>query len=405
MLLDRLVVKRFDVGVADVLRLRLRRVERDALAVEVDDERAVVDLIRNGEGRVVVIRGSYVPDVLRDLQFAVDEVVRVARPGGRDELDLPFVSVGHFEDGEHLREVVLNTGDVHLVEDDDVDVVVIGRLVDALEDFGLVELLGEFVEVAEELGAVAPGRLDRGDRRVVEEIFAHYVRQRGLTCTGNTLQQYQLRGREARDHQPDGLDLIEEARVEAGEVADIVAELLEVHRAIVLRRHVVFVLLVDRGQTEEASAVHVRHAFLALAAFAGSGTRGGAAAGRRKSGGSGRGALGFDERADLVVGYSGRVELHREDALLLRRQLHDVAVQIGDLFKQVFVADERLAEAQVFAYAQDYQEHDRKEYAVSKKDRQYAQDPRKYVEFPFVARKLVEYHREIKQLEDSYEQL
>ena len=90
----------------------------NAFVVEEDRHRTVIDLIGDGEGGVVVVRRADEPDVLLDVEFAFDDVLRVVRILRGDEVDVPFKGVRHFHDGEEFGEVILDTRQVHFVEDD-----------------------------------------------------------------------------------------------------------------------------------------------------------------------------------------------------------------------------------------------------------------------------------------------
>ena len=206
--LDGVLKQLGEILVVDVARRRVGSVEGLALGVDVDGHRTVVNLIGDSEGGVVVVRGADVPDVVGDGELAVIEVLGIVRPRGGDDLNDPLVVGGHFEDGQHLSEIVLDAGDVHFVEDYNVDVLVIRGLIESSEKLGLVVSLRKFVIVAEQLGTVTPRRLYRSDDGGVAYIFAERVRQRGFTCTGNTLEDGQTTGGEAGYEAAQELDLI-----------------------------------------------------------------------------------------------------------------------------------------------------------------------------------------------------
>ena len=119
--------------------------EGDALVVEEERHSTVIDLIGDGEGGVIVISSADEPDVLRNEELAIVKVLRVIFLWGRDEVDVPGRWVRHFHDGKEFSEVVLDTGDVHLIEDDEVDILTEGGFVDATEEFGLSEFLREVI--------------------------------------------------------------------------------------------------------------------------------------------------------------------------------------------------------------------------------------------------------------------
>ena len=175
--LDSVLKQLGEMLVVDVTRRCVGSVERLALGIDIDGHRTVVNLIGDSEGGVVVVRGTDVPDIIGNSQLTVIEVLRVVRPRSRYDLYDPLVVSGHFEDGQHLSEVILDTGDVHLIEDNDVNVLVIGSFVQSTEQFSLVISLGKFVVVAEQLGTVTPGRLYGSDDGGVANIFTECVRQ------------------------------------------------------------------------------------------------------------------------------------------------------------------------------------------------------------------------------------
>ena len=116
----------------------------------------VIYLIWNNEGRVIVVRCTNVPYILRNYYLAVVELHGVGTPYVRHDVKLPFVCVGHFKNRQHFRKVVLNTCNVHLIEKNEVDVIVVAGSIDAFEDLSFVEILGKFVEVTEKLCTVTP---------------------------------------------------------------------------------------------------------------------------------------------------------------------------------------------------------------------------------------------------------
>ena len=122
--LDSVLKQLGEILIVDMAGRCVGSIEGLTLGVDVDGHRTVVNLIGDSEGGVVVVRGTDVPDIIGDGQFAVIEVLRVVRPRSRYDLYDPLVVSGHFEDGQHLREVILNTGDVHLIEDNDVNVLI-----------------------------------------------------------------------------------------------------------------------------------------------------------------------------------------------------------------------------------------------------------------------------------------
>ena len=72
-------------------------------------------------------------------------MLRVVGVLGGDQVDVPFQGVRHFHDGEEFGEVVLDTRQVHFVEDDEVGVGAVARFINRTEEVGLGEALGEVV--------------------------------------------------------------------------------------------------------------------------------------------------------------------------------------------------------------------------------------------------------------------
>ena len=156
--LDSILQQLGEVLIVDMTRRCVGRIEGLTLGVDVDGHRTVINLIGDSEGGVIVVRGTDVPDVVGDGQLTVIEVLRVIRPRSRYDLNDPLIMRRHFEDGQHLGEVILDTGDVHLIEDDDVNVFVIGSFVQRTEQFSLIISLGKFVVVAEQPTKAVPKR-------------------------------------------------------------------------------------------------------------------------------------------------------------------------------------------------------------------------------------------------------
>ena len=65
----------------------------NAFVIEENRHRTVIDLVGDREGGVVVIGGADEPDVLLDVEFAVDNVLRVIGGARRNEVDVPFQGV------------------------------------------------------------------------------------------------------------------------------------------------------------------------------------------------------------------------------------------------------------------------------------------------------------------------
>ena len=349
---------------------RIRCVEGDALCLQIDRLGTVVDLVGDCVGGIVVVGGADVPDVLRYVELALVEMLRVGAPHARNDVQLPLVRVGHFQNGQHFREVILDTRDVHLIEQDEVHVVVVAGRVYPAKELGLVVVLGKFVEVAEKLGSVTPGRLYRGDGGVHAQELAKGVRQRGFTCTGDTLQDNELGAGHAGDKEPDGLDLVEQVHTRAGKVPERLAELLQRDAVVIRGRDVGLVEIVDVEQLGEAPVVRHEHAFLdgrlfallpLLCAFG-------------KACGAACQCRGASRDAHLR-------HLHRHDFILLPRHLEHAALQDGDLLQQILVAHDGMAEADILPDAQDDQQQKRGKDGYDDEDGDDGQDPRQRVKF------------------------
>jgi hypothetical protein len=206
-------------------RGRARRPPRLRPRVQVHHHRAVVDLVRDGEGRVVVVRRPQEPDVRRQGDPPVRHLAGVAGgPGGRDG-QLARPARGQLEQGEELGEVVLDPGDVELVEDDHEDPVGEGRLVEPLEDRGLAEAPREFVVVAQQVAPLLPHRLDGDDRGRHADEAPEGDREGGLAGPRHPLEDHGLADGEGGDEPHHVLPGVVEGRGGARhEVAEPLAE-------------------------------------------------------------------------------------------------------------------------------------------------------------------------------------
>lgn len=145
-----------------LVRLALKRV---GALVELDGDCAVVHLVRDGKGGVVVVGRADKPQAVGNGELAVVQGLGVGGPLGGHQVEHPFVVAGHLEHRQDLGKVVLHAGEVHLVEHDHGRVLAKARLIHGAEELGLVKALGKLVEVAQHLGAVAEARLHRNDGR------------------------------------------------------------------------------------------------------------------------------------------------------------------------------------------------------------------------------------------------
>ena len=382
------------MGKADGNGRRIRRVEGDALCVQVDWLGTVVDLIGYGVGGIVVVGGADVPDVLRDAELALVEVLGVGAPNARDDVQLPLVRVGHFENGQHFRKVILDTGDVHLIEQDEVHVVVVAGRINSAKELGLVVVLGKFVEVAEELGPVTPGWLYGGDGGVHAQELAEGVRQRGFTGTGDTLQDDELGGSHARNEQPDGLDVVEQAHARAGKVPERLAELLQRDRIVVNGRDVGLVEIVDVQQLGEAFFVGDENALPGCGLFALLLALLGAA--RKRHGAGVCQCRALPRHADLG-------HLHGHDFILFPRHFEHAALQDGNLLQQVLVAHDGVAEAHVLPETEENEHHDSGMNRHDDNDGQNGQYPRQRVELRRILFEYSDVIADIEYLQDPVE--
>ena len=207
-----------------LVRLALKRV---GALVELDGDRAVVHLVRDGKGGVVVVGGANEPQAVGNGELAVVQALGVGGPLGGHQVEHPLVVAGHLEHRQDLGKVVLHAGEVHLVKHDHGRVLAKARLVHGAEKLGLVKALGELVKVAEHLGAVAEARLHRHDGRGVVQVAAKAVGQRRLTGTRDALQDQQLGGGHAGHKAADDLGRVVELHLAAGERAEAVDKVLQ----------------------------------------------------------------------------------------------------------------------------------------------------------------------------------
>ena len=207
-----------------LVRLALKRV---GALVELDGDRAVVHLVRDGKGGVVVVGRADKPQAVGNGELAVVQALGVGGPLGGDQIEYPLVVAGHLEHRQDLGKVVLHAGEVHLVKHDHERVLAQARLVHGAEELGLVKALGKLVKVAEHLGAVAEARLHRHDGRGVVQVAAKAVGQRRLTGTRDTLQDQQLGGSHAGHKTADDLGRIVELHLAAGKRAEAVNKVLQ----------------------------------------------------------------------------------------------------------------------------------------------------------------------------------
>ena len=78
--------------IAEVELLGVGSLKEFTLTVEVDGNSTVVNLIGNGECRVVVVDCTDVPHIFGKLELTVDNVLRVGRPYTRNKGNNPLIS-------------------------------------------------------------------------------------------------------------------------------------------------------------------------------------------------------------------------------------------------------------------------------------------------------------------------
>ena len=232
-----------------LVRLALKRV---GALVELDGDRAVVHLVRDGKGGVIVVGRANKPQAVGDGELAVVQRLGIGGPLGGNQVEHPLVVAGHLEHRQNLGKVVFHAGEVHLVEHDHGRVLAQARLVHGAEELGLVEALGELVKVTEHLGTVAEARLHRHDGRGVIQVAAKAVGQRCLTGARDALQDQQLGGGHAGHKAADDLGRVVKLHLAARKRAEVVDKVLERNGIVVDRRLPVAVLEVDKRQLGEA---------------------------------------------------------------------------------------------------------------------------------------------------------
>ena len=125
-------------------------------AVEVNGNGTVIYLIGHGKGGVVVIDGADKPQVAADGDGAVVYEARVIVPSGRDHVDALLIQPGNFQNGQHFRKVILHTGYVHLVQNDDMGILIIVSFIHGTEEIRFRIFLCKLVEIAIQLCTLTP---------------------------------------------------------------------------------------------------------------------------------------------------------------------------------------------------------------------------------------------------------
>ena len=94
--------------------------------IKEDRDSTVIDLIRNGEGGVIVVCSSEELNILRNQKLAILELERIIGNHIGNQINLPIIRISHFHDGEEFSEVVLNTSQVPFIKDNDIQILTIG---------------------------------------------------------------------------------------------------------------------------------------------------------------------------------------------------------------------------------------------------------------------------------------
>ena len=131
--------------------------------VKVDRDRTVINLIRNGKRRVVVIDRADEPSIVRNQYLTAVDHNRVIVPHRRRYVNQPFILSGHFQNRKHFREIIFHAGDIHFVKDDDVRIAIEVRAVNRAQEVGFGIFLRKFVEITVKLRTFTPSGLDGND--------------------------------------------------------------------------------------------------------------------------------------------------------------------------------------------------------------------------------------------------
>ena len=342
--------------------------------VDLDRDGAVVDLVGDGERGVVVVGRADEPQRVGHRDLAAVQHLRVAFPLGGHQVKHPFVLAGHFKHGKDFREVVLHARQVHLVEHNQARVGPQAGLVERAQKFRLVEALGELVEIAEDLRAVAVGRLHGNDGRRVVQVAAERIRQRRFTGTRNAFQDEQLAGGHAGHVAPHDLGRVVQLHLRCGERAVALDEALERDVVVERRRGGVAVFEVDQGKLGEAVGLGDRLVVGGCGGGCGPGNRG-AARGRAGPHACGRRPTGHvrHRRQHVVgkrrsphvrdaLGAAHGVDLQRQKLVLLVHQIEHLLVQPADLAVERLVIRSVMLQApiQLDALQQDERDEHRR---------------------------------------------
>ena len=314
--------------------------------VELNGHGTVVDLIGDGKGGVVVVGGADEPDGIRHLNLAVKQVLGILVPGGGHQVKHPFVMAGHFQHGEHFGKIVLDSRQVHFVQNHHAGLFPVARLVQSPEELGLVEPLGEFVEVAQQLRPVPVGGLDGNHGGRVFQEAAEGMGKAGFTGTGNTFQNQQLGGSHARHKTADDLRGVIQVHLAASEEPVVLHQLLQGNLIVKDRPDIIGIFFVHQGQLGEPAGFGGDYLALLgltvqIAVLDGNLGVGDLAAdtGRCRGGmprhiaqrGDGVVQQGRSSRVGHPLGAADAADLQRQNLVLLVNQVQHLPVQLADL--------------------------------------------------------------------------
>ena len=295
----------------NVYRVCERCFKRNTLCVDVNRHSTVINLICDSKCRVIVIRSTDVPHIRRNFELTVHDMLRVRRPRVRDDINNPLISWRHFKNWKHFCKVILNSSDIHLIEDYRIDVFVIRRLIHCTEKLGFVELLCKFVEVTEKLCSVTPWRLNRcNDGRVVYKL-TECICKWSFTCTWNTLKDNKSGRRKRSNKKSDKLNIVVKTKLWTSKESETLTELGKCDIVVINRRNIICPKLVDFRKLVET-------AFACVLFFA------------------------VVERLDFfacklwnLVGVKTNLwNLHRENLILFKVESHNLFVECLNLFNK-----------------------------------------------------------------------
>ena len=122
--------------------------------VQLDRHCTVIYLISNRKCRIIIVRRADKPGSICDMYLSGIKLYRISIPCGRNKIQNPLILAWHFQNGQHLSKVILDTGKVHLVQDDHGRLLSVVRLIESSQEFRLIESLGELIKITEQLSTV-----------------------------------------------------------------------------------------------------------------------------------------------------------------------------------------------------------------------------------------------------------